>query len=189
MSEKKYTISCPKCNKPIELLMSDIEWGSVMCDNCDEFIQISRESVCVEDKSYTVEESTKTENSSSNKVEKDVKEKVSNPINPPTESYRTDSVNVKNIKDIDVVLSITSIKRMGLISIICAILNPIVTLICGVLGKKRGEELYGVPRELKGSLGEAIEYNAKGIKVSIIVLVIEAIAALIGIIAFLAECV
>jgi len=92
-----------------------------------------------------------------------------------------------SLNEYDLVLDIASIKMMGLISIICAILNPIVTLICGILGKQRGQNLTYIPPELTKSYKQAIEYNEKGIGVSSILLVIEAIAVLIGIIVLIAQ--
>ena len=77
-------------------------------------------------------------------------------------------------------MQINSIRTMGLMSIVIAFLNPIIGLVCGTIGKARGERLTAVPSELDNSLTDAVEYNEKGVKVSSIILVIEIIVSIIG---------
>ncbi|MBQ9517031.1 MAG: hypothetical protein IJR60_03040 [Eubacterium sp.] len=90
--------------------------------------------------------------------------------------------NIKgfNYKTIDIIVQINSIRTMGLMSIVIAFLNPIIGLVCGTIGKARGERLTAVPSELDNSLTDAVEYNEKGVKVSSIILVIEIIVSIIG---------
>ncbi len=120
------------------------------------------------------------------KGDTDSKDCITNSSVLPENNHKQSTIvtNSVSAKDIDIVLSIASIRRMGLISIICAILNPIITLICGSIGKRRGYELHSVPSELKASLNEAIGYNQKGITLSIVFLVIDIIAAIIATVYF-----
>ena len=79
---------------------------------------------------------------------------------------------------IDLILRIGSIRTMGLIARVCAILNPVLTLICAIIGKKRGSELI-VPNELQSSLNEAIRHNNAGIALSVILILLDVITGII----------
>ncbi len=79
----------------------------------------------------------------------------------------------------DVVFQINSIRRMGLISIICAVFNPLVTLICAKIGKRRCDNLKGIPVELKNSYYDALKYNNIGVKVSTVLLILDIVITIV----------
>lgn len=87
-------------------------------------------------------------------------------------------------KSLDIVMQIQSVRRMGITAYIIAFFDPIVSLILAIMGKNRGYSFSDTPNELKESLENAIDYNERAKKLSILFLFIDIIIGIIGFIVY-----
>ena len=110
------------------------------------------------------------------------------PVNNNEKPYINNKDNSKplskviSVKELNCVLEIQAIKRMGIISFVCAFFNPLIGLIIGIIGKNRGNSMYDAPISLNRELSDALWYTKRGIALSLIFLVLYAIGVIISLI-------
>lgn len=178
-NDEPISIKCPYCKTSVVISSSDIEWGDVKCNKCGKYIDIDKEQYNLDEikkKEYSQKTKPKEINSKSSNSKS-----ISNIEKADTKKEKVNNINSSlSAKELDIVMSIASIKRIGIIAMFCAFFNPVITLFLASFGKGRGKQLKEVPSELNVSLNEAIWYNQRGITISVLLIVLDVLAAIIG---------